>query len=107
MAGRRVIQDGIEHPFHRPPRKEISQFQSGRERPEGLVDWARLTISLERTFHEIEVCVRYLESYFFEPRGSRQYDICKSASRLIHEQVNADDHLCLAGAIGDLASIRE
>src|SRR5262252_2297652 len=107
MAGCRMIQDGIENIFYRPPRKEISQFQRGRQGPEDLIDWTRLTLSLQCAIHEIEVCVRYLEPQLFEPSGSRQYDISKTPGGLVHEQVNADDQFCLVEPVGNVSGVGE
>jgi len=86
-----MIQDGIEDFFHRPPRKEVSEPQRVRQRSEDLVYRARLTLSLKRALHEVEMRVRYLEPHLLKPRGSRQYDIRKAPGRLVHEQIDADD----------------
>src|SRR5262245_20937078 len=92
MAGCRMIQDGIKELFHRPPRKEVSEPQRLRQRSKDFIDRTRLTLSLKRALHEIEMRVRELESQLFQPRGSRQHDIRKVPSRLIYEQVDADNH---------------
>src|SRR5215468_6937131 len=107
MAGCRMIQDGIENLFLRSPRKEVSEPQRICERSDDVVDGTRLTLSLKRALHEIEMHVRDLETQLFEPRGSRQHDIRKVPGRLVHEQIDADDHFCLDEAIGDVSGIGE
>jgi hypothetical protein len=67
------------------------------------VDWTCLTLSLKGALHEVEVRVRYLEPQLFEPRGSRKHDIRKMPGRLVHEQIDADDHFCLVEAVGDVS----
>jgi hypothetical protein len=76
-------------------------IESGARYAEAEPLFKCLTLSLERAFHQIVVCVRHLETQFLEPRGSRQYHICKTPGRLVHEQINADDHFCLVEAVGD------
>src|SRR5262249_36881062 len=67
----------------------------------------RLTLSLKRALHEVEMRVRDFEPHLFEPGGPRPYDIRKMPGRLVHEQINADDQLCLVQALGDMPGIRE
>src|SRR5262249_15666967 len=107
MAGRRMIQDGIEDLFHRRPRKEVSETQRICQGSEDFLDRTRLTLSLKGALHEIEMCVRYLKPQFLKPSGSRQYHISKTSGCLVHEEVDAYDHFCPAQAIGDVSSIRE
>src|SRR5215467_5626184 len=105
MAGCRMIQDGIKELFHRPPRKEVSVPQRLRQRSKDFIDRTRLALSLKRALHEIEMRVRDLESQLFEPRGSRQYDIGKTPGCLVHEEIDADDQLCLVEALGDVSRV--
>src|SRR5215467_15822012 len=77
------------------PRKEVSEPQRLRQRSKDFIDRTRLTLSLKRALHEIEMRVRELESHLFQPRGSRQYYIRKAPGRLVHEQIDGDDQLCL------------
>src|SRR5262245_10379637 len=107
MAGCRMIHYGIEELFHRPPRKEVSEPQRLRQRSKDFIDRTRLTLSLKRALHEIEMRVSELESQLFQPRESRQHYIRKPPGRLIHEQVDADNHFCVVQALGDLPGVGE
>jgi hypothetical protein len=53
----------------------------------------------------MRVC--YLEAQLFEPSGPRQHDIRKTPSCLVHEQIDANDQLCLVEAVGDVSGIGE
>src|SRR5262245_31271557 len=84
-AGAGVIENRVDHRLLRPPRMKAVEVQALCQLSDQPVDRSCFTWWIERRLHQVEMRVRHLASQLLEPRGSRQHDVRKAASRLVEK----------------------